>query len=264
MLMVPGSHRWPILDHTRRASSWGLRSDAGGHRPPAGRTGGGSRRRDHLHHCRTAHGSAVNTSPPRGACSDGAGRGGRLAVPGRRGSGRLRRQDPAGTAHGQIPGEDHGHPGSFPKHERVGSIYEIQTACVASHSPRGRWASPPEAEAALDPALRQDGLFSADLEIGDWRESQGTEPGDAPTSDDAPGPAQKSDRQGGAGLLALIREKHEPPRRQGHQGHELTFLYRRTRSRTRVILRSSRLCPNEPCWRWRTWRLGGSRISDWG
>lgn len=63
MLMVPGSHRWPLLDHNREGRFVGAVDPAGAGvdlsaAVPVPVPAGGVT----LHHCRTLHGSAVNRS----------------------------------------------------------------------------------------------------------------------------------------------------------------------------------------------------------
>jgi len=130
MLMVPGSHRWPILDHHQDGVFVGAFDlerngiDLKQTVPVEVHAGGIS-----LHHCRTAHGSAVNTSPaPRRlfllelAAADAwpcLGVADLAAF-----DAKILRGEP--TSSYRVKTMDIRVP--FPKHERVGSIYEIQTA----------------------------------------------------------------------------------------------------------------------------------------
>lgn len=130
MLMVPGSHRWPILDHNQDGvfvGAFDLQREGIDLRqavPVEVHAGGIS-----LHHCRTAHGSAVNTSPaPRRlflmelAAVDAwpcLGVADLAAF-----DAKILRGQP--TPSYRVKSMDIRVP--FPKHERVGSIYEIQTA----------------------------------------------------------------------------------------------------------------------------------------
>ncbi|HSB68568.1 MAG TPA: phytanoyl-CoA dioxygenase family protein [Candidatus Methylomirabilis sp.] len=130
MLMVPGSHRWPILDHHQEGVFVGAFDseregiDLGQAVPVEVHEGGIS-----LHHCRTAHGSAVNTSPaprrlflmelaavdawPCLGVSDLSAFDAKILRGGPTASYRVKDMDI------RVP---------FPKHERSGSIYEVQTA----------------------------------------------------------------------------------------------------------------------------------------
>jgi phytanoyl-CoA hydroxylase len=130
MLMVSGSHRWPILDHHQDGvfvGAFDLKREGIDLRravPVEVHEGGIT-----LHHCRTAHGSAVNTSPaprrlflmelaavdawPSLGVADLAAFDAKI----------LRGQP---TASYRVKSMDIRVP--FPKHERIGSIYEIQTA----------------------------------------------------------------------------------------------------------------------------------------
>lgn len=140
MLMVPGSHRWPILDHHQNGVFVGafdpeqedidLRQSV----PVEVREGGIS-----LHHCRTAHGSAVNTSPaPRRlflmelAAVDAWPC---LGVPDLSAfDAKILRGGP--TASYRVKAMDIRVP--FPKPERSGSIYEVQTALRTKPFAEGR------------------------------------------------------------------------------------------------------------------------------
>ena len=130
MLMLPGSHRWPILDHHQDGVFVGafdperegidLRQAV----PVEVQEGGIS-----LHHCRTAHGSAVNTSPaprrlflvelaavdawPCLGVPDLSAFDAKILRGGPTSSYRVKEMDI------RVP---------FPKPERSGSIYEVQTA----------------------------------------------------------------------------------------------------------------------------------------
>jgi ectoine hydroxylase-related dioxygenase (phytanoyl-CoA dioxygenase family) len=130
MLMIPGSHRWPILDHHQDGVFVGAidaaREGVDISRPvPATVRAGGIT----VHHCRMLHASAPNTSPiprrllllqmaavdawPVMGVSDMA----------QFDSWVLRGQP---TRHYRVKEMDIRIP--LPKHERQGSIYEIQTA----------------------------------------------------------------------------------------------------------------------------------------
>jgi phytanoyl-CoA hydroxylase len=129
MLMVPGSHRWPILDHHQDgvfmgaidAGREGLDMNAAVEVPV--HAGGIT-----LHHCRTLHGSALNTSSkPRrlflveiGAVDAWP----CLGVPDLAAfNAKILRGSP--TSSYRVKEMDIRVP--LPKHERAGSIYEIQT-----------------------------------------------------------------------------------------------------------------------------------------
>jgi ectoine hydroxylase-related dioxygenase (phytanoyl-CoA dioxygenase family) len=129
MLVVPGSHRWPILDHHQDGVFVGAVDidregvDVSGAVPMVVGAGGIS-----LHHCRTLHGSATNTSDrPRRlfllqlAAVDA------YPVLGvadyAQFDGWVLRGQP--TARYRVKEMDIRVP--LPKHERGGSIYEIQT-----------------------------------------------------------------------------------------------------------------------------------------
>ena len=144
MLMVPGSHRWPILDHHQDGvfvGAFDLAREGIDLRravPVEVHEGGIT-----LHHCRTAHGSAVNTSPaPRRLflmeltavdawpCLGVAD----LAAF----DAKILRGQP--TASYRVKTMDIRVP--FPKHERVGSIYEIQTALRSKPFAKGQVGQP--------------------------------------------------------------------------------------------------------------------------
>jgi ectoine hydroxylase-related dioxygenase (phytanoyl-CoA dioxygenase family) len=130
MLMVPGSHRWPILDHHQEGVFVGAFDperegiDLGQAVPVEVHEGGIT-----LHHCRTAHGSAVNTSPaarrlflmelaaadawPCLGVKDLSAFDAKILRGGPTFSYRVKEMDI------RVP---------FPIHERSGSIYEVQTA----------------------------------------------------------------------------------------------------------------------------------------
>ncbi len=140
MLMLPGSHRWPILDHHQEGVFVGafdpereginLRQAV----PVEVHEGGIT-----LHHCRTAHGSAVNTSAaprrlflmelaavdawPCLGVPDLAAFDAKILRGGPTSSYRVKSMDI------RIP---------FPKHERSGSIYEVQTALRTKLFAQGR------------------------------------------------------------------------------------------------------------------------------
>ena len=144
MLMVPGSHRWPILDHNQDGVFVGAfdlqreNIDLRKAVPVEVYAGGIS-----LHHCRTAHGSAVNTSPaPRRlflmelAAVDAwpcLGVADLAAF-----DAKILRGQP--TASYRVKTMDIRVP--FPKHERVGSIYEIQTALRSKPFAKGQVGQP--------------------------------------------------------------------------------------------------------------------------
>jgi hypothetical protein len=129
MLMVPGSHRWPVLDHHQDGCFVGAIDperegvDLSRAVPVSVHAGGVT-----LHHCRTLHGSATNTSPhPRRlllvelAAVDAWPC---LGVPDlAQFDARIWRGRP--TSRYRVKEMDIRVP--FPKHERGGSIYEIQT-----------------------------------------------------------------------------------------------------------------------------------------
>jgi ectoine hydroxylase-related dioxygenase (phytanoyl-CoA dioxygenase family) len=144
MLMVPGSHRWPILDHHQDGvfvGAFDLEREGIDLRqavPVEVHEGGIT-----LHHCRTAHGSAVNTSPaprrlflmelaavdawPSLGVADLAAFDAKI----------LRGQP---TPSYRVKSMDIRVP--FPKHERVGSIYEIQTALRSKPFAQGQVGQP--------------------------------------------------------------------------------------------------------------------------
>jgi phytanoyl-CoA hydroxylase len=129
MLMVPGSHRWPVLDHHQEGCFVGAVDperegiDLSKAVPVPVHAGGIS-----VHHCRTLHGSATNTSPmPRRlfllelAAVDAWPM---LGVPDLAEFDRkIMRGSP--TSSYRVKEMDIRVP--FPKHARQGSIYEIQT-----------------------------------------------------------------------------------------------------------------------------------------
>jgi ectoine hydroxylase-related dioxygenase (phytanoyl-CoA dioxygenase family) len=138
MLMMPGSHRWPILDHHQEGVFVGAfdpdKEDVDLARavPVEVHEGGIT-----LHHCRTAHGSDVNTSPaprrlflmelaavdawPCVGVSDLPAFDAKILRGGPTSSYRVKDMDI------RVP---------FPKHERSGSIYEVQTALRTSFAGR--------------------------------------------------------------------------------------------------------------------------------
>jgi len=144
MLMVSGSHRWPILDHHQDGvfvGAFDLAREGIDLRravPVEVHEGGIT-----LHHCRTAHGSAVNTSPaPRRlfllelAAVDAwpcLGVADLAAF-----DAKILRGQP--TASYRVKTMDIRVP--FPKHERVGSIYEIQTALRSKPFAKGQVGQP--------------------------------------------------------------------------------------------------------------------------
>ncbi len=129
MLMVPGSHRWPVLDHHQDGCFVGAIDparegiDLGEAVPVPVHAGGIS-----IHHCRTLHGSRINTSHrPRRlfllelAAVDAWPC---LGVPDLAAfDAKILRGRP--TTSYRVKEMDIRVP--FPKHERGGSIYEIQT-----------------------------------------------------------------------------------------------------------------------------------------
>lgn len=133
MLMVPGSHRWPVLDHHQEGYFVGaidadrLGVDLGAAVPVPVHSGGIT-----LHHCRTLHGSAANTSPyPRrlfllemAAVDAWPCRG---VTDMEEFNGRIWRGEP--TSSYRVKEMDIRVP--LPRHEREGSIYEIQTPLKA-------------------------------------------------------------------------------------------------------------------------------------
>lgn len=140
MLMLPGSHCWPILDHHQEGVFVGAFDperegiDLGQAVPVEVHEGGIT-----LHHCRTAHGSAVNTSSaprrlflmelaavdawPCLGVPDLAAFDAKIVRGGPTSSYRVKSMDI------RIP---------FPKHERSGSIYEVQTALRTKLFAQGR------------------------------------------------------------------------------------------------------------------------------
>jgi ectoine hydroxylase-related dioxygenase (phytanoyl-CoA dioxygenase family) len=144
MLMVPGSHRWPILDHHQDGvfvGAFDLKQEGIDLRravPVEVHEGGIT-----LHHCRTAHGSAVNTSsaPRRLFLMELA------AVDAWPSLGvadlaafdaKILRGQP--TASYRVKTMDIRVPS--PKHERMGSIYEIQTALRSKPFAQGQVGQP--------------------------------------------------------------------------------------------------------------------------
>jgi len=139
MLMVPGSHRWPILDHHQDGYFVGAIDparegvDLGKAIPVPVHAGGVT-----LHHCRTLHGSATNTSPhPRRlllvemAAVDAWPC---LGVPDLAAfDAKIWRGNP--TSRYRVKEMDIRLP--LPKHERQGSIYEIQTPLRAKRFASG-------------------------------------------------------------------------------------------------------------------------------
>jgi len=140
MLMIPSSHRWPILDHQQEGVFVGAfdpeREDVDlGRAVPVEVHEGGIT----LHHCRTAHGSAVNTSPaprrlflmelaavdawPCLGVPDLSAFDAKILRGGPTSSYRVKEMDI------RVP---------FPKHERSGSIYEVQTALRSKLFAEGR------------------------------------------------------------------------------------------------------------------------------
>ncbi|MCS6859134.1 MAG: phytanoyl-CoA dioxygenase family protein [Abditibacteriales bacterium] len=130
MLMIPGSHRWEILDHHQDGvfvgavdvKRWGI--DTSSAVPIVARAGGIS-----LHHCRTLHGSATNTSPkPRRlfllelAAADACPVSGVTDLA--QFNAKILRGNPVSRY--RVKDMDIRLP--LPKPERQGSIYEIQTA----------------------------------------------------------------------------------------------------------------------------------------
>ncbi|MCC2668488.1 MAG: phytanoyl-CoA dioxygenase [Armatimonadetes bacterium] len=142
MLMVPGSHRWPILDHHQDGYFVGaidpdrLGVDLEAAVPVPVHAGGIT-----LHHCRTLHGSAPNTSPhPRRlfllelAAVDAWPCAG---VPDLEAfDARVWRGSPTSTY--RVTSMDIRPP--LPKHERQGSIYEVQTPLRAKLFAAGKAA----------------------------------------------------------------------------------------------------------------------------
>lgn len=140
MLMLPGSHCWPILDHHQEGVFVGAFDperegiDLGQAVPVEVHEGGIT-----LHHCRTAHGSAGNTSSaPRRlflmelAAVDAWPC---LGVPDLGAfDAKILRGEP--TSSYRVKSMDIRIP--FPKHERSGSIYEVQTALRTKLFAQGR------------------------------------------------------------------------------------------------------------------------------
>ncbi len=140
MLMLPGSHCWPILDHHQEGVFVGAFDperegiDLGQAVPVEVHEGGIT-----LHHCRTGHGSAVNTSSaPRRlflmelAAVDAWPC---LGVPDLAAfDAKILRGEP--TSSYRVKSMDIRIP--FPKHERSGSIYEVQTALRTKLFAQGR------------------------------------------------------------------------------------------------------------------------------
>jgi phytanoyl-CoA hydroxylase len=140
MLMLPGSQCWPILDHHQEGVFVGAFDperegiDLGQAVPVEVHEGGIT-----LHHCRTAHGSAVNTSSaPRRlflielAAVDAWPCLGVPDLPAF--DAKILRGEP--TSSYRVKSMDIRIP--FPKHERSGSIYEVQTALRTKLFAQGR------------------------------------------------------------------------------------------------------------------------------
>ena len=144
MLMLPGSHHWPILDHHQEGVFVGaFAPDRDGidlrQAVPVEVHEGGIT----LHHCRTAHGSAVNTSSaprrlfllelaavdawPCLGVPDVSAFDAKILRGGPTSSYRVKEMDI------RVP---------FPKHERSGSIYEVQTALRTKLFAEGRASLP--------------------------------------------------------------------------------------------------------------------------